>query len=477
MYQYPYGNAQQLNLDWILGKLKELESGSGGGVDLEAVSNALIALTYAEQNYNRSDIVFYNGKLYRANQNITAEAWNAAHWDEILLGDTVANLVRYVGSLNNSQVFNSSTVAGTHTSDALNNLAFDISRIDGSIKSGYPKLAGKRIIIYGDSISDESSQGSGFDMQPNWVSYLRDHCTATIDNRAISGKAFTGNAGIGVLIDGSDDLQCDKLVIFAGVNDYRAGRQLGYYGSTVDYVTLWGSLTMIYNKMKTACPTATIYVVSPLKHVYETTPDTTNKYRILAMYRKVIQAFCTWRGWVYIDGYTAPLLNPFYTTYFQPDKLHPNYLYSPYLCNYIASKLEDDTGTEIGDEDCIISLVDLANANLVSVSSLTCTFSQDTGECTVAGSVTYTNTTATRYDILELPSHLFPVTYVGASAYGTLSGEGITGTVWIGGNGTSNAGKVFLSLASSPSQGNQGTCIFAVRFKPIFAQQIVNVSV
>lgn len=120
MYQYPYGNAQQLNLDWILSKLQEVEEGSGA--TLEEVSNALIALTYAEQNYNLSDIVFHNGKLYSANQNITAESWNPNHWNEVLLANPVSNLVRYVSALNNSQVYNTSNVAGTHTSDALNAL-------------------------------------------------------------------------------------------------------------------------------------------------------------------------------------------------------------------------------------------------------------------------------------------------------------------------------------------------------------------
>lgn len=133
MYKYPYGDSQQLNLDWIIAKLKELETsgggGSGGNVDLEEVANALLSASYAMQNYNRSDIVFYNGKLYRANQNITAESWNPAHWDEILLGDTVANIVRYIGSLNNSQIVNSSNVSGAHTSEALNTLNTAITAI------------------------------------------------------------------------------------------------------------------------------------------------------------------------------------------------------------------------------------------------------------------------------------------------------------------------------------------------------------
>ena len=153
MYQYPYGNAQQLNLDWILNKLKELESGAGGGgVNLEAVSNALIALTYAEQNYNLSDIVFHDGKLYSANQNITAEPWNAAHWNEVLLANPVSNLVRYVSALNNTQVFNNSNVPGTHTSDALNNLASDISDLNDAVNPS-------KIVLISDSYGEDATAG------------------------------------------------------------------------------------------------------------------------------------------------------------------------------------------------------------------------------------------------------------------------------------------------------------------------------
>lgn len=136
MYKYPYGDSQQLNLDWILSKLKELEDAAGHQIteDLEVISNALISATFSSSKaYNRSDIVYHDGKLYRANVNIPApgESWNPAHWDEIMLGDTVANVVRYISSLNNTQVFNSSNVPGTHTSDALNNLKADIAEVSG----------------------------------------------------------------------------------------------------------------------------------------------------------------------------------------------------------------------------------------------------------------------------------------------------------------------------------------------------------
>lgn len=122
-FLYPWGNTQQLNLDWILQKIKDLEAGSGA--TLAEVANALISAAYSSsQAYDRSDIVYHDGKLYRANQAIPApgEAWTPAHWDEILLGDTVSNLVQYVAALSNDQIVNNSVVAGTHTSNALNTL-------------------------------------------------------------------------------------------------------------------------------------------------------------------------------------------------------------------------------------------------------------------------------------------------------------------------------------------------------------------
>ena len=137
-FLYPWGNTQQLNLDWILQKIKELDAGAGN-VDLDEVANALISATYRAQSYDRSDIVFHDGKLYRANQAIPApgEAWTPAHWDEILLGDTVSNLVQYVAALSNDQIVNNSDVSGAHTSDALNNLNDTFGKYEINLNSTY----------------------------------------------------------------------------------------------------------------------------------------------------------------------------------------------------------------------------------------------------------------------------------------------------------------------------------------------------
>ena len=131
MYQYPYGDSQQLNLDWIINKLIELEQSfvAGESAELEEFANALISLTYIPtQAYNNSDIVFHDGHLYRCNTTIPApgEVWDPAHWDQIMLGNTVANLVRAVAGMNSDHVFNESNVPGTHVTEALNALVEDI---------------------------------------------------------------------------------------------------------------------------------------------------------------------------------------------------------------------------------------------------------------------------------------------------------------------------------------------------------------
>lgn len=163
-YLYPWGNTQQLNLDWILQKIKDLEAGASAAV-LDEISNALLAASYAAQAYTRSDIVFHDGKLYRANQDIPApgEAWTPAHWDEILLGNTVSNIVRYVAALSNDQIANSSSVSGTHTSDALDTLknAIDGITLDSDSVSNESQVTGDSVSDALDTLNDAVSDVQG----------------------------------------------------------------------------------------------------------------------------------------------------------------------------------------------------------------------------------------------------------------------------------------------------------------------------
>ena len=133
-YLYPWGNTQQLNLDWILQKIKDLEAGAGGA-DLDEISNALLAASYAAQAYEQFDIVFRDGKLYLANADIPApgEAWTPAHWDEILLGGPVSALLKHVSNMSSDYVINDSQVTGDNVSDALDTLKNTLDTANSAI--------------------------------------------------------------------------------------------------------------------------------------------------------------------------------------------------------------------------------------------------------------------------------------------------------------------------------------------------------
>ena len=103
MYVYPYGDSQQLNLDWIIKTLKELEA-PGTGADLEEISEALISLKYDTATlYARYDYAFYNGKLYRCLSG-TSGTFDPDAWQEALIGDDLAVLTRWINALNAAAV-------------------------------------------------------------------------------------------------------------------------------------------------------------------------------------------------------------------------------------------------------------------------------------------------------------------------------------------------------------------------------------
>lgn len=62
--------------------------------NLDAQTNGLIAPVYdSTKTYDVGDYVIYNNDLYRCTTAITtAEAWTAAHWTQVALGDDVADL-------------------------------------------------------------------------------------------------------------------------------------------------------------------------------------------------------------------------------------------------------------------------------------------------------------------------------------------------------------------------------------------------
>ncbi len=102
MYKYPYGDSQQLNLDWILAKIKDMEAAEAS--DLETISKVLISLPYnTTTSYRRYDYAFLNGKLYRCLTD-TSGVFNPTAWQEALIGDDLAVLTRWINAIDAAAV-------------------------------------------------------------------------------------------------------------------------------------------------------------------------------------------------------------------------------------------------------------------------------------------------------------------------------------------------------------------------------------
>ena len=172
-YLYPWGNTQQLNLDWILQKIKDLEAGASAAV-LDEISNALLAASYSAQAYEQFDIVFRDGKLYLANADIPApgEAWTPAHWDEILLGGPVSALLKHVTNMSSDYVINDSQVTGDTVSDALDTLkdAIDGISLDSDSVSNESQVTGDSVSDALDTLNTEIANVTPLDTVPTIAS-------------------------------------------------------------------------------------------------------------------------------------------------------------------------------------------------------------------------------------------------------------------------------------------------------------------
>lgn len=277
-------------------------------------------------------------------------------------------------------------------------------------------LHGKTIVILGDSISAYSASSQYQTLQPNWVACLRDKVPedCVIKNElSIPGRFITGNQGIADVMNGLEAsyLDCNILIIFAGVNDYRWSREV-YNGTDDNYASLKGALNMIKTNIYNKCPGANVFFVSPLKEFQNSLapyPDAHQSDMPLILYRNMIRTFCSQNGFTYIDGYSAPMLNPAVGTMidlYQKDGLHPNSTYAPLLCEYIYNKILTQTPVAPQKETVLITANDYASSD---VSSANISIDVDeSGWARLVAGFTATVTAGTPVTLMTLPARLKP---------------------------------------------------------------------
>ena len=208
MYEYPYGNSQQLNLDWILNKVKEFENSGASSADMKSIANALLSASYdADSAYAVNDVVYNDTleTLYICNTAIPVggEPWDATHWDAFRVGEVLTFLFNTIQNLPSDNIANNSNVTGTGLTAALNALVEDI-------KYSNHYLQQKKNGVYTDVIPIEDTPSNNSDrLASSKAAYdLKGAINALTDNKnlkIISGAIRNAGSGWSLINDGGHE--------------------------------------------------------------------------------------------------------------------------------------------------------------------------------------------------------------------------------------------------------------------------------
>lgn len=311
--RFPYTNYHMLNLDWIIDKVKECVDSM----------NSLKSSTDTKLSEQDKKI-----------DNITAKLPTIVESEVQKLGD--------------SGFFD----------ETIERLFTNVSYLD--------TLKNKKILIFGDSISDND-----FRSYNKW-SYFLEKLAIDITGCEVKNVSTAGYQLSKVInnINSESGFSPDIIILFAGINDYRYNTPLGA-PTEVNTTTFNGCLNTIRNTFKSKYPNAKVFYVSPLKNA--TTTNTLSKYVPLPLYIGCISERCKRFGWEFIDAYNnAPLLSTDsgYTKWYDSNDgteyLHPSANYSPILCAFILGCLISGHGIPLSEVRETVSAETLTTMGLFS---------------------------------------------------------------------------------------------------------------
>lgn len=232
-------------------------------------------------------------------------------------------------------------------------------------------FAGKKIHIFGDSISSPDTVST---LQPVWALRFADSLSgvATVVNHALPGMTITGSGGVADQMAGLGNLDADIVILFAGVNDFRLGRNIGTISDTT-FASFSGALRSIRTTLENRCPKAQVFVISPLKCYQTSYPDGHIDAQVLPLFRRLLFTWAQDWGYNFIDGFTAPLLNPsiaIYRQMFQPDGLHPLPVYTSILNAWLTIKMASNANDTVNDITTIIDITPYIAADTTATSAV-----------------------------------------------------------------------------------------------------------
>lgn len=84
MFEYPFGNLQQLNLDWILTEWRNYQ---------QQIEDAIAPQWSETVSYPEDAVVFYNHGLYKCNvEASTVRIFKSEEWDSVTVLDLITGV-------------------------------------------------------------------------------------------------------------------------------------------------------------------------------------------------------------------------------------------------------------------------------------------------------------------------------------------------------------------------------------------------
>ena len=209
----------------------------------------------------------------------------------------------------------------------------------------YEYIRGKKILIIGDSLSDENFYESRG--ETCWITPLKAELAniCTLDVKAQSGRKMIDLPGhIGDYYTAADAY--DIIIIELGTNDGYGATPTpmqGYDFGSYNPATFQGAIVYAYLQIMRvdASNPPEIWFITPPPITIEQTNDAGTT---MDLYRKAIEGFCHGNNCHFIDGAAlpnisvSPVLSSLKTKY-QPDGVHFSTAYAPIFKDYVLSKL------------------------------------------------------------------------------------------------------------------------------------------
>lgn len=379
---FPYTNFHELNADWILKKVKELEKSFS---HLSEEIKTKIDTFASDINKSFSDFTSDMNKKFT---DFTTE--NTKKVDELSV------------KINN-EIEKIPDMVETNSKETLNQWKTD-GTFDGLIEQTYGALnflddmSNKKILILGDELS---TYGSTYKDRWTWTfKSILENANITLQSYATEGATLSSQA----TKFKTSTFAPDILIVWCGIHDVI---------NQTDIASIHESLNTIQTKINTLNPYCKVYLFSTYKNAV------LNVLIPQTAYWRAFKSFATKNGWSFVDAFSsAPIIttavnaikNKFYKTttgkYFNYSSA-----YAPILARWILQVLISETPTPYGNyrETINATLLNPAlnfTAAITQSSSNYVIFGTDIIKIRIIGN--FTGTASSFTTICTLPNFLKP---------------------------------------------------------------------